>query len=161
MTTKSISSGAAIARPGANFSGPRLFFGLQRSCYKPCQRSRVLTRTAIGCYSWQLWQPRLQAATWCLTSPGRPQWPTRNSCAIESWYRSCFNLTGTSQGPKNNHILWSKWIHPHSTLTDRYFASCDKSVKDLNMCFRPARGVRIHPQTARDALTDHWASLRF
>ena len=81
------------------------------------------TGTAIGCYSWQLWQPRLQAATWCLTSPGHPQWPTRNSCAIESWYRSCFNLTGTLQGPNNNKIFWSKWIHPHSTSTDHYFAS--------------------------------------
>ena len=111
-----------------------------------------MTRTAISCYSWQLWQPRLQAATWCLTSPGRPQWPTRNSHAIESWDCLCLDLTGTLQGPKNSNIFRSKWIHPHSSSTDRYFASCDKSVKDLNMCFRPARGMRIHPLTARDAL---------
>ena len=149
---KSISNGAAITQPGAKFGGPSRFFAFQRNRYKTRQRLQVLIGNAIGCYSWQLWQPRLQAATRCLTSPGCPQWPTRNSYAIESWDRLCLDLTGTLQGPKNSNIFRSKWIHPHSSSTDRYFASCDKSVKDLNMRFRPARGVRIHPQTARDAL---------
>ncbi|PLW12116.1 hypothetical protein PCANC_19494 [Puccinia coronata f. sp. avenae] len=53
----SISNGAAIAQPGANFGGPQGVVVLQRSRDRSCQQWRGWTNPAFGCYLWQLCPP--------------------------------------------------------------------------------------------------------
>ncbi|PLW44471.1 hypothetical protein PCANC_06256 [Puccinia coronata f. sp. avenae] len=55
----SISNGAAIARPGANFGGPQGVVVLQRSRDRSCQRWRGWTNPAFGCYLRQLCPPEI------------------------------------------------------------------------------------------------------
>jgi hypothetical protein len=57
--SKSISNGAAIARPGANFGGPQGVVVLQRSRDRSCQRWRGWTNPAFGCYLRQLCPPEI------------------------------------------------------------------------------------------------------
>ncbi|PLW09109.1 hypothetical protein PCASD_07412 [Puccinia coronata f. sp. avenae] len=59
MPYKSISNGAAIARPGASFGGLQGVVVLQRSRDRSCQQWRGWTNPAFGCYLWQLCPPEI------------------------------------------------------------------------------------------------------
>ncbi|PLW24057.1 hypothetical protein PCASD_14495 [Puccinia coronata f. sp. avenae] len=59
LFAESISNGAAIARPGANFGGPQGVVVLQRSRDRSCQRWRGWTNPAFGCYLRQLCPPEI------------------------------------------------------------------------------------------------------
>ena len=39
------------------------------------------------------------------------------------------------------------------TSTVRFLLRCDTSVTDVDICFRPAKGARVHPRTVGDALS--------
>jgi hypothetical protein len=56
---QSISNGAAIARPGANFGGPQGVVVFQRSSDRSCQQWRGWTNPAFGCYLRQLCPPEI------------------------------------------------------------------------------------------------------
>jgi hypothetical protein len=59
VTYKSISNGAAIAQPGANFGGPQGVVVLQRSRNRSCQQWRGWTNPAFGHYLRQLCPPEI------------------------------------------------------------------------------------------------------
>jgi hypothetical protein len=86
--TYSISNGAAIARAGMNFGGPRWFFCLQRGCYQTCESFQGWIGNSLGCHSWQRWQLLAQASK---------QQPSSRRCPHSSFFHpTCINMASSN-----------------------------------------------------------------